>query len=191
MEAKIKRFLAGYGDGDGSGYGDGDGSGYGDGDGYVEKLTRLHGSLVYYIDGIPCIFESVHDTWAAVLVINCDDFTTKKAVIAKLDGYFAHGETVKESFAAVTEKIMNNMDFDEKKKTFFEKFPSMSEEYQTMDFYSWHHVLTGSCDMGRRMFAREKNIDLDGTMTVKQFFELTNSAYGGERIKELESMYEG
>jgi len=133
----------------------------------------------------------VHDTWAAVLVINREDFTTKKAVIAKLDGYFAHGETVKEAFAAVTEKVMNNMDFDEKKKTFFEKFPSMSEEYQTMDFYSWHNVLTGSCDMGRRMFAREKNIDLDGTMTVKQFFELTKSAYGGERIKELESMYEG
>jgi len=181
MEAAIKRFLSGYGSGSGSGYGSGNGSG--------EKIKRFSGKPVFYVDSIPCVFESVHENWAAVLVINRDDSTTKPAFLARQDGYFAHGETIREAFAAVTEKVMDNMDVDEKKRSFVEKFPALTDEYPAMDFFAWHHVITGSCEYGRKSFAEENGIDLAGTMTVKKFFELTRAAYGGERIKELEEMY--
>jgi hypothetical protein len=181
MDAAIKRFLLGSG----SGYGDGSG----DGSGYGERLVQFSGKPVFYVDSIPCVFVSVHDAWAAVLIINRNDFTSKPAFIARQDGFFAHGETIREAFAAVTEKVMDNMDFDEKKKSFVEKFPSLTDDYPTMDFFSWHHVVTGSCDLGRKSFANEKGIDLSGMMTVSRFFELTRNAYGGERIKELEEAY--
>ena len=185
----------GSGDGDGSGSGDGfgsgsgDGSGYGFGDGSGEKLMKYQGKKVYYIDSIPCVFESVHDNWASVMVINCEDFTTKKAVVAKLDGLFAHGETVREAFSAVTEKVMDNMDDDEKKRRFLEAFPEYETPYKIDDFFSWHHIVTGSCEFGRKKFAQEHGINLDGEMTVKQFIELTRGSYGGYRIGELLELY--
>ena len=203
MEKKIKNFLcgagwgsgwgAGWGDGAGwgvgAGAGDGAGDGAGVGDGAGCKITEYQGKNVYYIDSIPCVFESVHETWSAVLVIDQNDFSVEKAFIAKLDGYFAHGDTIKDAFASVTEKVMDNMDFDEKKKTFFDKFPSLTEQYAAIDFFSWHHIITGSCEFGRKSFAKEHDVDLDGSMTVKRFIELTKESYGGDRIKELEGMY--
>ena len=195
MEAQIKRFLYGDGDGSGdgsgygSGYGSGDGSGSGGGYGYGYRLKAYNEEKVYYIDSIPCVLESVHDNWAAVLIINNDDFTATAAFVAKQDGRFAHGATIRDAFAAVTEKVMDNMDFGEKKASFIEKFPSMTDSYPTMDFFAWHHVITGSCEFGRKQFAQEHGVDLSGTMTVKQFIDLTRSSYGGDRIRELEEMY--
>jgi hypothetical protein len=185
----------GSGDGDGSGYGYGYGDGYRDscgtgyGDGSGERIKQLNGKPVFYVDSIPCIFKSAHENWASVLVINCNDYTTKPAFLARQDGYYAHGETIREAFAAVTEKVMDNMDFDEKKNSFREKFPSMTVFYPAMDFFAWHNVITGSCEYGRKAFAEEHGVNLDGLMTVGRFFELTRGAYGGELIQELEEMY--
>jgi len=191
----------GYGNGEGSGYGNGEGSGYGsgtgygsgygngEGSGYGERIAVFHGKKVYYVDSIPCIFESVHDTWASILVVSRDYFTSKKAFLAKLDGKIAHGKTIKEAFAAVTEKILDGMDIEEKKASFREKFPLYTEPYPTMDFFTWHHVLTGSCEFGRNQFADEHNINLDGKMTVKQFCDLTANAYNGSVIQQLEALY--
>jgi hypothetical protein len=181
----------GYGNGYGSGDGNTDGSGNGEGKGSGNggKLVRFQGRSVYYINSIPCVFESVHETWAVVNIIDNDDFTTEKAFIAKFDGYFAHGKTIKDAFAAVTEKAVDSLSFEEKKKNFLKMFPSMVAEYSTMDFYTWHHILTSSCEYGRKSFVKQKGIDLEGTMTVKRFIELTCGSYNGNKIKELESMY--
>lgn len=54
------------------------------------------------------------------------------------------------------------------------------------DLYEWHHRLTGSCELGRRQFAKDKGIDIEhGSMTVTEFIELTENAYGGEVIRHL------
>ena len=188
-------YGAGDGAGDGAGAGAGDGtgtsSGYGSGSssGYGERIAVFHGKKVCYVDSIPCIFESVHDTWASVFVIEREDFTEKKAFLAKLDGQIAHGETIKKAFTAAMEKALDGMDIEEKKASFREKFPLYIEPYHTMDFFTWHHVLTGSCEFGRKQFAEEHNIDLDGKMTVKQFCCLTANAYNGSVIQQLEALY--
>ena len=180
---------SGSGTGSGTGYGDGYGDGDGDGDGDGERIAVFHGKKVYYVDSIPCIFESVHDTWASVFVIEREDFTKKKAFLAKLDGQIAHGETIKKAFTAAMEKALDGMDIEEKKASFREKFPLYIEPYHTNDFFTWHHVLTGSCEFGRKQFADEHNINLDGEMTVKQFCDLTANAYNGSVIQQLEALY--
>ena len=40
--------------------------------------------------------------------------------------------------------------------------------------------------MCRQQFAKDNGVDLDGEMTVKEFIELTENAFGGEIIKRLE-----
>ena len=81
---KIKAFLAdvgsgsgygygygyGYGDGDGSGYGSGSGSGYGsgygDGSGDGYQIRKLTNDSVFYVDGVPTIFEKIKGSVAHV-----------------------------------------------------------------------------------------------------------------------------
>ena len=58
--------------------------------------------------------------------------------------------------------------------------------YPTQYFYDWHHRLTGSCDMGRKQFARDHGVDLEhGMMTLTEFLELTKDAYGGDVIRKV------
>lgn len=62
----------------------------------------------------------------------------------------------------------------------------MKKTYPTQYFYDWHHRLTGSCDMGRKQFARDNGVDLEhGTMTLTEFLELTKDAYGGAVIRKV------
>ena len=82
------------------------------------------------------------------------------------------------------------MDIEEKIKLFKEKFPDVNKKYSVKDFYQWHHNLTGSCEMGRKSFAKNHGINIDNdTMTVKEFIDLTENAYCGGIIKELKESY--
>ena len=82
------------------------------------------------------------------------------------------------------------MDIRKKIKLFKEKFSDVNKKYFVKDFYQWHHILTGSCEMGRKSFARNYNIDIENDMmTVKEFISLTEDAYRGKIIKELKENY--
>ena len=65
------------------------------------------------------------------------------------------------------------------------------EQYPCTDFYDWHHRLTGSCEMGRKEFAKAHSIDIEhDSMTVDEFIDLTRDAYGKTVIKALEKAWE-
>ena len=49
--------------------------------------------------------------------------------------------------------------------------------------------LTGSCLMGREQFARKHEVDLEASMTVREFIKLTENAYGGSTIRKLKEFY--
>ena len=201
-EIKIKQFLAlnngsgygygsGSGDGDGSGYGygsgSGDGSGYGDGDGDVKSFNN---HKVYMIDDVPTIFHSIHKNVARGETLN-RDFTTEKCYIVKGNNYFAHGETIEEAVKALQDKIFEDLDTDERIEMFINEF-ELDKKYPAMKFFDWHNKLTGSCEMGRKNFAYNHNIDLDNDMfTVEEFIELTKNDYGCEIIKELADKIKG
>ena len=58
--------------------------------------------------------------------------------------------------------------------------------YPGADLFRWHNLLTGSCEMGRRAFCRDRGIDIDtASFTVKEFVKLTCDSYGKEVIRKL------
>lgn len=168
--------------GSGNGYGSGDGSGYGYGYGADIKLFCC--SHVYEIDGIPTIITAVFGSCAKGYILK-PSLTLTPCYIAKKESHFAHGETLSEAVAAVTEKAFDDMTEEERIAEFW-KFHRNGVKYHAKDFYEWHHKLTGSCEMGRNTFAEEHGIDLNSDMfTVEEFVKLCETSYGGEIIRKL------
>lgn len=170
----------GYGDGDGCGYGGCDGSGYG---GYGDGIKAINGQQVYMVDGISTLIDVCHDAYAMGRILH-SDLTTEKCFVVKQDGMFAHGKTLREARDALLEKLFDDMPEDERIAKFTEAH-SIHERYPNRDFFSWHHRLTGSCLQGRTAFAQDHGIELDGSMTTKEFLELTKDSYGGDVIRKV------
>ena len=112
------------------------------------------------------------------------DLTLTPCYVVKQDGVFAHGETLREAMEALRDKLFEDMPEDERIDTFLRE-TDREKAYATQYFYGWHHRLTGSCDMGRKQFARDHGVDLNhGMMTLTEFLELTKNAYGGDVIRK-------
>ena len=177
---------SGYGDGDGSGYGDGDGSVYGDGSGsgygYGDGVKKYDGEDVHMIDGVQTIIKAVHGDIAKGFILQ-GDLTLTPCFIAKVDGCFAHGETVRQAVTDARDKAFEGLPQEERITAFLDAIKP-NTEYPVMTLYDWHHRLTGSCEAGRKAFAKDHGIDLSADMTREAFFELTKDAYGGSVIRE-------
>ena len=197
LETKIKNFLnlssgSGYGSGDDSGSGSGDdsGSGYGYGYGYDsgDGVKEVNGDTVYIVDYVPTIIKSVRDNIAQGFILQ-RDLTLKPCYIVKEQNMFAHGDTLHDAFTALQEKLYDNSTEEERIEAFRKKFPEYDTLYPNRDLFTYHHVLTGSCRMGRESFCKDKGIDLDGSTTVREFVELTKDSYGGDVICKLPEVY--
>ena len=182
---------SGYGYGSGSGDGSGYGSGYGDGDGYGSGsgsgsgsgIKNFNGEPVYRIDGVNTLIRSVRGNVARGAILN-EDLTLTTCYIAKQDNMFAHGATLRDAMEALRDKLFEDMPEEERIETFLRE-TDREKAYPTQYFYDWHHRLTGSCDMGRKQFARDHGVDLErGMMTLREFLELTKDAYGGDVIRK-------
>ena len=183
MEDLIRAFL-GDGSGYGSGYGSGDGSGYGRGYG----LKAVNCEAIYMIDGVPTILRRIRDNVAKGAILQ-KDLTLRPCFVAKQDGRFAHGETLRAAMDALRDKLFDDLPEEERIAAFIAEH-AWGVEYPDDDFFAWHHRLTGSCEMGRRQFAREHGLEaLTGKRTVESFINLTRDAYGGDVIRKLEAAY--
>lgn len=175
----------GYGYGSGDGGGDGSGRGYGGGDGSGSGIKMFTRNPVYLIDETPTLIYIVRGNIAKGEILK-NDLTTVPCYIVKNGNLFAHGRTLREAQAELIEKQFYNMDDDDRIDAFLKEI-DINKQYPTFVFFDWHHKLTGSCEMGRRIFAENHGIDLEnGTMTVSEFVELTKNAYGGSIIKKIE-----
>ena len=173
-----------YGYGSGSGSGDGDGFGYGSGSGDGDGVKSYCGETVYKIDGINTLLRSVRGSVAKGTILN-KDLTLTPCYVAKQLSCFAHGKTLREAMSALRDKLFEDMPEEERIAAFLEE-TDREKAYPTTYFYDWHHRLTGSCDMGRKQFADDHGVDLDhGTMTLREFLELTKNAYGGDVIRKV------
>lgn len=205
---KIKEFLAvnsgnsqgdgsgsgnghGYGDGYGSssGYGDGSGNGDGYGYGYGYGIKSINGDTIYIIDCVPTLLDRVKGNVAKGRILKYD-LTFERCYVAKQDGYFAHGKTLREAMTALTDKLFDGMPEEERIAEFI-KAHKWGEKYSAVDFYDWHHRLTGSCDMGRREFADSHGFKVteDELLTVEEFIKLTENSYGSTTIRKLKEAY--
>nr|DAZ57644.1 MAG TPA: Serglycin [Caudoviricetes sp.] len=203
LDEKVKAFLSvnfgsgdgsgsgsgygyGYGSGDGSGDGSGSGSGSGDGSGSGSGsgIKGFNGEPVYQIDGVNTLIRSVRGNTVHGAILN-GNLTLTPCYIVKQDNIFAHGETLREAMEALRDKLFEDIPEDERIDTFLRE-TDRKKAYPTQYFYDWHHRLTGSCDMGRKQFARDHGVDLEhGMMTLTEFLELTEDAYGGDVIRKV------
>ena len=185
-------YGTGYGYGSGTGYGSGVGSGYGSGYGYDDGsgygassgsgIKKYDGEDVHMIDGVQTIITAVHGNIAKGAILQ-GDLTLTPCFIAKVDDCFAHGETVRQAVTDARDKAFEGLPQEERITAFLDAIKP-NTAYPVMTLYDWHHRLTGSCEAGRKAFAKDHGIDLSADMTREAFFELTKDAYGGSVIRE-------
>lgn len=205
LENKIKKFLAidiGNGNGDGDGSGDGSGSGYGygsgsgdgygsgdgDGSGSGDGVKVVNGDKVYMVDNTLTIFKSIRENIAQGFIVQ-SDLQLKPCFIVKENNKFAHGDNLRDAFTSLQEKLYDDSTEEERIEAFKKKFPEYDVKYDNRDLFTYHHVLTGSCRMGREAFVSDRGLSLDGKTSIREFVELTKNAYGGDIIKKLPGAY--
>jgi len=175
-----------YGSGDGSGSGDGYGygSGSGSGSGYGDGLKMINNQRVYMIDGVQTIIKSIKGNLASGFIVN-SDLTLTPCFIAKGENQFAHGSTAKEAVESLQAKLLKSTPIEKRIEMFNDKFEK-SVKYPAIEFYNWHHILTGSCKFGRDSWCKDRGINIDSdTFTVQEFIELTKNSYGNDVINQL------
>ena len=176
----------GSGNGNGSGSGSGYGYGYGSGDG--SGLKSLNGQPVDMIDNVPTILTRIIGDAAKGFIVRAD-LSLAPTFVCKQGNAFAHGETLHKAREALLEKLFDDMPTEERIKAFCAEFkPGVKRP--AMDFFSWHHRLTGSCEQGRREFALQHDVDIDiDELTPEEFFVLTRDSYGGSIIRQTEKAF--
>lgn len=180
----------GYGNGSGYGIGNGNGNGYGHGYGYGSGVKSINGMSLYNIDGIQTIITSIHKNVAKGLILN-SDLTFTSCYVVKQNNTFAHGKTIQKAMQALQDKQFKDMSEEERIEEFLKHFSDTAKKYPVSEFYEWHNKLTGSCEMGRKQFAKEHDIDIDNDeMTVSEFIKITKNSFGGEIIRKLENEVE-
>ena len=175
-------YGSGYGYGSGSGSGSGSGYGYGSGDGVKE----FAGHKVYDIDRVPTLIFAVKGDTAKGAMLR-RDMTLKDCWIAKRGNFFAHGDTLHEAVEAVEAKWRENRPLDERIAEFVKTHPALDEEYG--DLFEWHHILTGSCEFGRRRWCEEHGYKPTDSITLRAFFEQTKNDYGRDVIRRVAQKY--
>ena len=181
---KLKRK---YGSGDGSGYGDGDGSGYG----FDLKAITINGKYykIFKIDDVETIIEHQRGDYAQGYILN-KDLTLEKCWIAQVEGYYAHGRTLKDAYTDAQNKALRDSPIEQRISMFKEKYPNLKTEVKGQELFDWHNILTGSCKFGRESFCKNNNLSIEKNYTVAFFLEITKNAYGSEVIKQLKTAYE-
>lgn len=175
------------GSGDGSGFSDGNGSEDGSGEGgdvSVMNVKTFKGHIIDYIDGVPTIITHIHNNVASGFIIGFD-MTLIPCYVAKAGNSFAHGKNLKDAVKDAEAKEIGEMPIEERIEKFIEVFGSLDSEHTGKEFYDWHHILTGSCRMGRDKFCKENGIDLTKKYSVRYFLNITKNSYGGDIIKQI------
>ena len=194
--------VSGFGSSSGDGYGSGDGDDYGNGSGYGSSLVSGSGSgsgckiksIVinqqlynsYIIDNINTFVRHIDLERGILLgfILNSDN-TITECVVVKENNKFAHGKDLREAIESLQEKLYDGSTETERIAKFKEHFQNFYQKYPNSELFMWHHILTGSCKFGRNEFVKSHNINLDGSMNIYEFIELTKSSYGENTIKKL------
>ena len=134
---------------------------------------------------MPTIIRSVHYSFAIGVILQ-NNLTLVPTYIAKVGNFFAHGSTLHEAYEQAQAKALQNEPIEMRIERFKIQFPDINKKIPAMELFRWHHILTGSCEQGRRTFARDYGIDLDSDeFTIKEFVSLTADAYGGDIIRKI------
>ena len=176
----------GFGSGSGSGSGSGTGDGYGSGSGSGDGIKEFAGRKVYNIDSVRTLIYAVKGDVARGAVLR-NDMTLRDCWIVKRGNFFAHGDTLHAAVEAVEAKWLENRPLDDRIAEFMKTHPALDEEYG--DLFEWHHILTGSCEFGRRQWCQEHCYKPTDSITLRTFLTETAGDYGGDVIRLAAQKY--
>ena len=175
----------GFGNGAGSAIGSGgDDFGFG-----AIDIKSINGNTIDYVDNIPTIITQIRGDIARGYVVK-KSLALEPCFISKVGNSFAHGWTLKEAVADATTKEMKRMPIEKRVEKFKEVVDSLDSKHTGKEFYDGHHILTGSCRMGRDGFCKAHKIDLDKKYTVRYFLSITKNAYKGDIIELVRKSYD-
>ena len=182
---------SGYGFGCGRGCGGGDGEGcYGRYDSSDDVgIIEINGYKAYLIDDVITIITHIKGKYAKGYIVG-DDLSFSPCFVAKVGNSFAHGKTLKDAVKDATQKELEKLPEEERIDMFKQEFGGLDSLHKGKKYYDWHHILTGSCTMGRDEFCKTHSVDMDAEYTVRYFLEITKNSYGSEIIKQLIESYE-
>lgn len=197
-----RNYACGYGtavpDGDGRGKGVGEDNSFVANADYIPHgedtpcvgfgVKVINGYEVHRIDDIPTIITSVRGNVAQGFIVQ-SDLQLKHCYVVKENNKFAHGENLHDAFNSLQEKLFDDSSEEERLDAFKKKFPEYDVKYDNRDLFKYHHILTGSCRMGRELFVSNRGLSLDGKTSVREFVKLTKNAYGGDIIQKLPGVY--
>ena len=143
---------------------------------------------VYRIDDTHTLIYSVRGNIARGAILR-NDLTLKDCYIAKVGNSFAHGDTAKEAMRDATAKDMEQRPIEERIDEFVKQYPKLTTKATGRELYDWHHILTGSCTMGRNEFCRANNVKMEELYTIDYFLKLTENSYGGNVIRQVRESY--
>ena len=79
--------------------------GHGNGNGY--EVDEIQGYKIYIIDDTPTAIASVHGNIAQGFILQ-SDLQLKPCFIVKENNMFAHGETLRDAFTSLQEKLYDD-----------------------------------------------------------------------------------
>lgn len=174
----------GYGCGSDSGDGNSDGSG--DSSICDGGILSFNGHKTYTIDNIQTLIYQVRGNYARGAII-CDDLTLNPCFVARFGDFYGHGDTIHEAFEAAKTKAMERMPEDERIDLFVREHPDIDKEYD--DLFKWHHILTGSCEFGRRQWCERHGYKPTDSITIRTFLDKTRNDYGSAVIAKVRERY--
>lgn len=154
----------------------------------ISDIKEINGGKIYVVDDTLTIFSVIRGNVAKGFLVH-SDLQLTPCYIVKDGSRFAHGKTLREAYVSLRAKKYDDSTEEERIEVFKKKFPNFDQRYTNRDFFAYHHVLTGSCKMGREHFVKERGLSLDGQTTVREFVNLTKNTYGGEIIRKLPMAY--
>ena len=163
-------------------------NGYGVGHRCGFGLKSINGNTIHIIDNMPTIITSIHNNVAKGFIV-LTYLELIPCYIVREGNKFAHGDTLRNAFDSLQEKLYDDSTEEERINAFKKKFPEYDVKYNNKDLFTYHHVLTGSCKMGRETFVLNNGLSLDGKTSVREFIKLTKNSYGGDIIKKLPTAY--
>ena len=190
------------GDGYGSGHGDGAACGGNVREGIciatvedspesLKSLKSYNGQKVYHIEDIAVILHSVVGHAANCSVIQ-PDMSLKRGVLVRYGNSFGFAEHSQEAFEKARElSIKRGWEHAEEDPIAYmhKNYPDAEAQLERKTVFDLHNVLTGSCLDGREEFIKQRNISLEGTITLKEFFDLSKYEFGKETIAKVAKSY--
>ncbi len=155
-------------------------------------FAEFEGHKVYLIDNVPTCLTAVYKAsdymYAEGFLIN-DSMYKENCFVAKVNGEFAHDVTLRLAVLTAFEKYHKTIPLADRVKSFIKEFPNLNDKVDNCRLFVFHNKLTNSCTLGRKKFMHEHGIDINGSMTVEDFINLTAYEYNGKVIRELGKQY--